>query len=47
MEKVDFTNNLDKVAIPLNPNDKNISVLAVSSAGTCKFMTTLRKKPTY
>lgn len=46
-EFVDFTNAKDKVAIPLNNNDFHISVLAVSSAGTCKFMTTARKKAIY
>lgn len=45
MELVDFTNNKDKVMILLNNNDKHISVLAVTAAGTCKFMTTTRKKP--
>lgn len=44
-EMVEFTTNKDKVAFWLNPGDKHVSVLAVSSAGTCKFMTTLRKRP--
>ena len=46
MELVDFTNNKDKVGIPLGTNELHISVLAVSSAGTCKFMPTNRKNPT-
>lgn len=47
MELVDFTNNKDKVMILLNKNDLHISVLAATSAGTCKFMITQRKKPTF
>ena len=47
MELVDFTNNKDKVMILLNKNDLHISVLAATSAGTCKFMVTQRKKPTF
>lgn len=44
-ELVGFSANTDKVAIWLNPGDKDISVLAVTAAGTCKFMTTTRKRP--
>lgn len=47
MEMVDFTNNKDKVLILLDKNDLHVSVLAVTSAGTCKFMKTQRKKPVY
>ncbi len=46
-EAVDFTNNKDKVMIPLDKNDLHISVLAVTAAGSCKFMLTQRKKPTF
>lgn len=45
MELLDFSTSKDKVLIPLNPQDLHISVLAASSAGTCKFMTSLRKRP--
>lgn len=44
-ELVDFTNNKDKVMILLDKNDFHISVLAATSAGSCKFMKTQRKKP--
>lgn len=47
MEMVDFTNNKDKVMILLDKNDLHVSVLAVSTAGTCKFMKTPRKKPIF
>jgi hypothetical protein len=47
MELVDFTSNKDKVFIILNKNDLHISVLAATSAGSCKFMVTQRKKPTF
>lgn len=46
-EFVDFTNNKDKVFIILNKNDLHISVIAATAAGSCKFMTTQRKKPTF
>ena len=46
MELVDFTNNKDKVGIPLGTSEKHISVLAATSAGSCKFMLTNRKNPT-
>lgn len=46
-ELVDFTNNKDKVLVLLDKNDLHISVLAVTTAGTCKFMKTQRKKPVY
>lgn len=45
MELVDFTNNKDKVMILLDKRDFHISVLAATSAGSCKFMKTQRKKP--
>ena len=44
-EVVDFTNNKDKVLVLLDKDDLHISVLATTSAGTCKFMLTKRKKP--
>lgn len=47
MEMVDFTNNKDKVMILLDKNDLHVSVLAVTTAGTCKFMKTPRKKPIF
>lgn len=47
MELVDFTNNKDKVMVLLDKNDLHVSVLAVTTAGTCKFMKTPRKKPIY
>ena len=47
MELLDFTNNKDKVMVSLDKNDLHISVLAATSAGTCKFMVTQRKKPTF
>lgn len=46
-EMVDFTNNKDKVMILLDKRDFHISVLAATSAGSCKFMLTQRKKPIY
>lgn len=42
---VDWTNNKDWWPIYLDSNDKVISLLAVSSAGSCKFMLTKRKRP--
>lgn len=45
MELVDFTNNKDKVELPLNNNDQHVSVLAATSAGTCKFFVTTRRHP--
>lgn len=42
---VDWTNNKDWWPIYLGNNDKVVSLLAVSAAGTCKFMTTQRKRP--
>ena len=45
MEVVGFSATTDKVAIWLNPGDHDISVLAVTTAGTCKFMTTNRRRP--
>lgn len=46
MELVDFTNNKDKVGIPLGTSEQHISVLAATAAGSCKFMLTNRKNPT-
>ena len=45
-ELVDFTNNKDKVGIPLGPREPPIRGLAATSGGTCKFMITNRKNPT-
>lgn len=45
-ELADFTNNKDKVGIPLGTNEQHISVLAATANGTCKFMITNRKNPT-
>lgn len=47
MELVDFTNNKDKVMVLLDKKDFHISVLAATSAGSCKFMLTQRKKPIF
>lgn len=44
-EFYDFTNNKDKVGIPLDQNDRHVSVLAATANGSCKFMKTKRKKP--
>jgi hypothetical protein len=44
-QRVDFTSNTDPYPIYLDNGDQHISVLAVTSAGTCKFMTTKRPKP--
>ena len=44
-QRVDFTVNTDPYPVYLDPGDQHISVLAVTSAGSCKFMTTKRPKP--
>jgi hypothetical protein len=43
--KADFASNSDPVPVYLDAFDKDISLLATASAGTCKFMTTKRRKP--
>lgn len=40
-----FTSNQDPVLIYLEPRDKVISVLQVTAAGTCKFMTVSTRRP--
>lgn len=42
---VDWTNNKDWFPIYLDSNDRVVSLLAVTTAGSCKFMTTKRKRP--
>lgn len=42
---IDFTNNKDPYPIYLDARDQHIAVRAVTTAGTCSFMTTQRKKP--
>lgn len=44
-QRVDFTSNSDPYPIYLDQGDRHVSLLAVSSAGSCKFMTTKRPKP--
>jgi hypothetical protein len=44
-QRVDFTSNTDPYPVYLDPNDQHVSLLAVTSAGSCKFMTTKRPKP--
>lgn len=44
-EMLDFTNAKDAVPLYLNSTDQHVSVLAVSSAGSCKFMKTQRRRP--
>lgn len=44
-ETVDFSSNKDPILVYLDGNDQHIAVRAVSSAGTCTFMTTKRRKP--
>lgn len=44
-QRVDFSSNSDPYIIYLNSNDQHVSVLAVSSAGSCKFMKTQRARP--
>lgn len=46
MQRINFSSNNDPYIIYLGVNDKDISVLAVSAAGTCKFIKTpFRRKP--
>ena len=46
MQRINFSSNNDPYIIYLGVNDKDVSVLAVSSAGTCKFIKTpFRRKP--
>lgn len=42
---IGFVANRDPYPVYLNDNDKHIAVIQVTTAGTCKFMTTLRPKP--
>lgn len=44
-QRINFSANNDPYPIYLDANDQNISCLAVSTAGTCKFITTKRAKP--
>lgn len=44
-QRVDFSSNTDPYPIYLGNNDQHVSLLAVSSAGSCKFMKTQRKRP--
>jgi hypothetical protein len=44
-QRVDFSSNSDPYPIYLGVNDQHVSVLAVSSAGSCKFMKTQRRRP--
>ncbi len=44
-QRVDFSSNSDPYIIYLNNNDHHVSILAVSSAGSCKFMKTQRARP--
>lgn len=44
-QRVDFTSNSDPYIIYLNNADQHVSVLAVTSAGSCKFMKTQRARP--
>ena len=44
-QRVDFSSNSDPFPIYLGVNDQHVSVLAVSSAGSCKFMKTQRRRP--
>lgn len=42
---IDFASNADPYLIHLDNADQHISLLAATTAGTCKFMTTKRRKP--
>lgn len=44
-QRVDFTSNSDPYIIYLGDKDQHVSVLAVSAAGSCKFMKTQRARP--
>lgn len=44
-QRVDFASNSDPYPIYLGVNDQHVSILAVSSAGSCKFMKTQRRRP--
>lgn len=45
-QRINFTSNNDPYPIYLGNNEKHISVLAVSAAGTCKFIVSPhRRKP--
>lgn len=44
-QNIDFTNNKDPYPIYLDQGDKAIAVRAVTTAGTCYFMTSKRRKP--
>ena len=43
--RADFTSTSDPVPVYLDAYDKDISLLAVSASGTCKFAITKRRKP--
>lgn len=42
---IDFTNNKDPYIVYLGTSDKDIAVLAKTTAGICTFSTSLRRKP--
>lgn len=44
-QRVDFSSNSDPYPIYLDNGDRHVSLLAVTSANVCKFMTTKRPKP--
>lgn len=44
-QRVDFSSNSDPYIIYLNNGDHHVSLLAVSAAGSCKFMKTQRARP--
>lgn len=44
MQRVNFLSNMDPYPLYLDTFDKDVSMLAVTAAGTCKFMTTKRKR---
>lgn len=44
-QAVDFTNNKDPYPLYLGQYEQIVAVRAVSTAGSCKFMTTQRRKP--
>jgi len=43
-QRVNFLANMDPYPVYLDNGDQHISLLAVSAAGTCKFMTTKRRR---
>lgn len=44
-QRVDFSSNSDPYPIYLGDKDQHISILAVTTAGSCKFMKTQRRRP--